>query len=213
LDDEASRCLGRRSHPKSRPTSGRHTRTLARAADLSPRRSSASEADGDAGIAVRDLAGEASSHGRSRRARVLAREPAFSLPATREGEPVLTVRQPWASAILRRRARKDVENRSWATDYRGRLRIHAGKATQRTAADEWAQEHGVLLPDEPLERGVIIGCVRLAEIIDDSDSVWASAGCWQWVLYEPMLLANPVRWRGRLGLTFIRPPQGRLRRP
>ena len=98
--------------PKSRPTSGRHTRTLARAADLSPRRSSASEADGDAGIAVRDLAGEASSHGRSRRARVLAREPAFSLPATREGEPVLTVRQPWASAILRRRARKDVENQA-----------------------------------------------------------------------------------------------------
>jgi hypothetical protein len=34
---------------------------------------------------------------------------------------VLTVRQPWASAIIF--AGKDVENRSWAASYRGRLLI------------------------------------------------------------------------------------------
>jgi hypothetical protein len=36
---------------------------------------------------------------------------------------ILTVRQPWASAIIY--AGKDVENRSWTTSHRGRLYIHA----------------------------------------------------------------------------------------
>jgi hypothetical protein len=35
----------------------------------------------------------------------------------------LTIRQPWAYAILR--LGKDVENRSWRTHYRGPLLIHA----------------------------------------------------------------------------------------
>ena len=37
---------------------------------------------------------------------------------------ILTVRQPWATAIIR--YGKDVENRTWMTDYRGRVWIHAG---------------------------------------------------------------------------------------
>jgi ASCH domain len=40
--------------------------------------------------------------------------------------PVLTVRQPWAWAIIH--GGKDVENRSWRTKYRGPLLIHAGSA-------------------------------------------------------------------------------------
>jgi hypothetical protein len=36
----------------------------------------------------------------------------------------LTVCQPWAWAIVH--GRKHVENRTWATDYRGPLLIHAG---------------------------------------------------------------------------------------
>src|SRR5207302_502261 len=36
----------------------------------------------------------------------------------------LTVRQPWAWAIVQ--GKKDVENRSWRTDHRGMVAIHAG---------------------------------------------------------------------------------------
>jgi hypothetical protein len=70
----------------------------------------------------------------------------------RRGEPILTVRQPWASAIFH--AGKDIENRVWPTDYRGRLWIHAGLATARAEPDRWAEEHGLWLPEEPLPRGV-----------------------------------------------------------
>jgi ASCH domain len=50
---------------------------------------------------------------------------AYLTMATDEA-PVLTVRQPWAWAIIH--GGKDVENRSWRTKYRGPLLIHAGSA-------------------------------------------------------------------------------------
>lgn len=37
----------------------------------------------------------------------------------------LSVKQPWAWAIIH--AGKDIEKRTWRTDYRGPLLIHAGK--------------------------------------------------------------------------------------
>jgi hypothetical protein len=45
----------------------------------------------------------------------------------------LTVKQPWASAIIY--GDKDIENRVWRTGYRGRLLIHAGKAVDWLAPD------------------------------------------------------------------------------
>jgi hypothetical protein len=53
---------------------------------------------------------------------------------------VLTVRQPWASLIVS--GIKDVENRSKATNYRGRIGIHAG---QKVNADAM-RTYGHLLP-------------------------------------------------------------------
>jgi hypothetical protein len=75
-------------------------------------------------------------------------------------EPVLSVQQPFASAIFS--AGKDVENRSWRTHYRGRLWIHAAVQPRRR---EWpaAKRRGLWLPEEPLPRGVILGCVELAD--------------------------------------------------
>jgi hypothetical protein len=49
-------------------------------------------------------------------------------------EPVaLSVRQPWAWAIVS--GYKDVENRSWPTNYRGTLFIHAGQRLDRAGLD------------------------------------------------------------------------------
>jgi hypothetical protein len=45
---------------------------------------------------------------------------------------VLTIRQPWAHAILH--LGKDVENRSWRTRYRGLLLIHAAARPERKEA-------------------------------------------------------------------------------
>jgi ASCH domain-containing protein len=122
---------------------------------------------------------------------------------------VLTVRQPWASAIFN--AGKDIENRSWTTNYRGRLWIHAGGATARTEPDAWADTHGLWLPEEPLPRGVILGSVQLVDVVRDADSPWSLADQYHWVLREPMVLVRPIEWKGALGLKFVRPPQGAIR--
>jgi hypothetical protein len=88
-------------------------------------------------------------------------------------EPILTVRQPWASAIFH--AGKTVENRPRRTHYRGRLWIHAGEFRGRDEAGRWANHQRLWLPEEPLPRGVILGSVQLVDCIDDSDSPWASS--------------------------------------
>jgi hypothetical protein len=124
-------------------------------------------------------------------------------------EPVLTVRQPFASAILL--AGKDIENRSWRTHYRGRLWIHSAVQPRRR---EWpaAKPRGLWLPEEPLPRRVILGCVELADCLWNADSPWAVRGQWHWLLRRPMLLRRPVPQQGRPGLCWRRPPQGQLSR-
>lgn len=123
-------------------------------------------------------------------------------------EPVLTVRQPWASAIFF--AGKDVENRGRRTKFRGRLWIHAGVYVKRSEPDQWARENGLWLPEEPLPRGVILGCVELVDCVKDSDSPWAEAGSFHWLIRRPQLLREPVPMTGALGMQWREPPEGTL---
>jgi hypothetical protein len=123
-------------------------------------------------------------------------------------EPVLTVRQPWASAIFV--GGKDVENRKQRTHFRGRLWIHAGLHASRREPDRWAERRGIWLPEEPLPRGVILGCVQLVDCVEESNSPWAIPGNFYWLLRKPMLLKRPVPHTGSLGISRRRPPQGEL---
>lgn len=106
---------------------------------------------------------------------------------------VLTVRQPWAWAMLF--AGKDIENRSWCPKYRGPLLIHAGAALDR----------GALLPRlslrEPEEHvmSAIIGVVDLIDVVESSRSRWFE-GNYGWVLTNPRPFSRPVPCKGRLGL-------------
>lgn len=56
----------------------------------------------------------------------------------------LSIRQPWAWLIVN--GYKDIENRSWKTNYRGPVLIHAGKAWDRDTADD------MLRGDDPAGR-------------------------------------------------------------
>lgn len=125
-------------------------------------------------------------------------------------QPVLTIRQPWASAIFR--AGKNVENRSRPTTYRGQLWIHAGAYFSREEPDRWAAQQELWLPQEPLPRGVILGCVDLVDCLEDADSLWALPDYYHWVLKRPMLLDRPVPATGGLSFVWRRAPQGRLSR-
>jgi hypothetical protein len=105
----------------------------------------------------------------------------------------LTIRQPWASLIVA--GIKDVENRSWRTNYRGRLGIHAGSRVDQDAFD--AHRH---LLDGDLPRGALIGSVTVVDCIATSRSKWALPGHWHWVLADAKKLARPRPMPGKLGL-------------
>ena len=114
----------------------------------------------------------------------------------------LTVHQPWASLIAA--GIKDVENRSWRTNYRGTLLIHAGMGLDREALDEWRDELPPRLP-----RGRVIARVELLDCVRDSRSGWAIQGQWHWVLSHPEPVPRAPIIRGRLGL-FELTPGGRV---
>jgi hypothetical protein len=126
---------------------------------------------------------------------------------TEEDFPALSVRQPWAELIIS--GRKPIEIRTWETDYRGRIWIHAG-----LHVDEALDAHFQL---GDLYRGGFIGSVELTSI-DPIDArrweVWRDrhhiAGPFQpdlfgWVLGSPRRLRSPVRAAGRLGLYRLQP--------
>lgn len=122
--------------------------------------------------------------------------------------PALSIRQPWATLITL--GFKDIENRSWRTNFRGRFYVHAGAAfdesTYQLALDT-AKSAGVpadvlaTLTHE-LPRGGIIGSVELQDCIPASNSPWYIAGNWGFKLANALALPfQPVRGQ----LNFFRP--------
>ncbi|MEM6484185.1 MAG: ASCH domain-containing protein [Pseudomonadota bacterium] len=121
----------------------------------------------------------------------------------------LTIHQPWASLILL--GIKRYENRTWRTNYRGPLAIHAGssraswdiaEADPAIAAD--LEQHGLNRQTAP--HGVILGAVWLADCIGinlipaDAQSDPYASGPWCWVLASPTMLQKSLDCSGKLGL-------------
>jgi len=111
---------------------------------------------------------------------------------------VLTVRQPWAWAIIF--AGKDVENRSWTSTYRGPVAIHAGRRFDEPGAGQVLATTGFDVPDHVrTDTGLIIGVVDLIDVVDDSVSQWAQPGLKHLVFANPRPI-HPLPWSGSLGL-------------
>lgn len=127
----------------------------------------------------------------------------------------ITVRQPWAWAIMR--AGKDVENRTRniAGSYRGPLVIHAGLADfekHNAASIAHRRAHGTETPTT-LHFGAAIGIVTLTDSHPDRRcrwvgisgnelpcSDWAEVDQWHLTLANPSPFAAPIPYRGALGM-------------
>lgn len=104
----------------------------------------------------------------------------------------ISVRQPWAFAIFE--AGKDVENRTWATQYRGRLWIQAGKVSDGSAPEHLTKAAA------QAPRGYLLGYVDLTDCVRGHRSEWAERGQYHWLLANPVLLPDPIPFRGLQGL-------------
>ena len=110
---------------------------------------------------------------------------------------------------------KDVENRTWRTNYRGRLVIHAGSHDDRQAALRHADllgshqttREGTCVPSwaytAPLAHlpgGALLGTVELVDCVRDSASEWAIDGLWHWQIADPQPFEMPIPVKGKLGV-------------
>jgi len=114
----------------------------------------------------------------------------------------LTVRQPWAWAIVH--AGKDIENRNWPTKYRGQIAIHAAKGLTRTEYTETVDyiQHRYNYKNEipsyeNIIRGAIVGVADLVDCVSSSKSNWFE-GEYGFVLKNVRPIA-PVACSGALG--------------
>ncbi len=108
----------------------------------------------------------------------------------------LTVKQPWADWIVS--GKKDIENRTWRTSYRGRILIHAAKTIVSDSEIEnyqlpiarttlRAQAGGI-----PCVTSAIIGSVEVVDCVMNHPSEWAEKDVWNWVLANPIKFENPI---------------------
>lgn len=120
------------------------------------------------------------------------------------------MKQPWAWLICA--GLKDVENRNWRTKFRGRIYVHASKATDEFLSGNLIIER---LDEEQLQRyraarmdrGAIIGEVtitdckfRHGDMNENLFSKWHFVGNYGYYLKDPVLYDDPIPCRGMLGL-------------
>lgn len=106
----------------------------------------------------------------------------------------LTVRQPWAWLIVS--GHKDIENREWTTNLRGKLLIHAGiHPVDKWDLFEIRREFGIKIDPADLKFGGIIGSVDVVDCVKNHASRWFS-GPIGWVLANP----RPLRFRACRGM-------------
>lgn len=130
----------------------------------------------------------------------------------------LSIKQPWASLIAH--GIKDIENRTWKTNYRGRIFIHAS-AKQAGSYDESLNDLQKIEFKEKYDRitlrkqhhfSAIIGEVDIIDCVINHPSIWSekSEGFWNpirgkwiqmfddrppiynWVLANPVLYEKPI---------------------
>jgi hypothetical protein len=114
----------------------------------------------------------------------------------------ISIRAPWAWAILH--AGKDVENRTWNTNMRGIVAVHASQTMSRTYYEEALEE---ILSKKPrakvpsydtMVRGAIIGVVEVVDCKESTKSKWHVPGHKGFVLTNPRSLKSPIACKGWL---------------
>jgi len=100
---------------------------------------------------------------------------------------------------------KDIENRSYDTNWRGTIAIQCSKRIEREdiyQAEMLIKERNLKIAIPTLQQlqifaGKIIGTVDFVDCVEDSDSPWF-VGRYGWVLKNPISLPEPIPHRGSI---------------
>ena len=119
-----------------------------------------------------------------------------------EKSMAISIRQPWATLIVL--GLKSVEIRSWSTNFRGRLFLHASKQIDSMALKRF--------PLDNLQLGCLVGTAELARIEPMTRELWDELadehldlgpfreGLFAWHFTSPGPLHKPMQFRGKPGI-------------
>ena len=127
----------------------------------------------------------------------------------------ISLLQPWASLVII--GAKKIETRSWSTDYRGRLLIHASKSKKGSSFSKRPPFRDYIKDFDNLPFGMIIGEVNLDRILRIEDFGMSKADMdsltleerafgdytpdrYGWVFTNPVEYENKIPARGQLRL-------------
>lgn len=141
----------------------------------------------------------------------------------------ITIKQPWASLICKARyythklGVKDIENRTWPTNFRGRVLVHASaKPAMHYKNLSLIELYRIGMTDEMIIEshrneielstclrlnGAIIGSVEIVDCVNNHPSIWAEKSningdlmpvVYNWVLANPILFPEPIPAKGKL---------------
>jgi len=126
---------------------------------------------------------------------------------------VYTVYQPYAYATVT--GLKQYETRSKRTNIRGRIAVHAGKASLNRATRELSTKAfwdllGAVGGKTELPLGAVVGTVEIVDCLPVEEVIPTltereralgdySPGRWAWVLKNPIMFDIPIPARGKQG--------------
>jgi len=114
----------------------------------------------------------------------------------------ISVRQPWANLIVW--GLKTIEIRSWSTQYRGKLIIHASKTIDEIGSKRFPMDNQSL--------GALIGEVDLIDVKPFTVELWSELadshldinpyipGLFAWFISNPVPFDKPIPYSGKQGL-------------
>lgn len=115
-------------------------------------------------------------------------------------ELAITLHQPLVDAILVHGC--DVIAKSYRTNVRGRIYLHAGRKLNRDL-EQWMLRNGHPIREE-YQRGVILGSCHIVDCVGGSDSKWFyRRKMFAWEVAFPEILPEPIPCRGEKGFFAV----------
>lgn len=120
---------------------------------------------------------------------------------------VLTIKQPWATLIMQ--GDKRFEFRSWKTNYRGELLIHAGKGIDKEAMKRLSKYIPDNLPSEKILGKVkLVDCIEMSTkfkeiLLKENKDIYTASSFkenYGWKLENVEVFDKPIETKGKLGL-------------
>ena len=119
---------------------------------------------------------------------------------------VLTIKEPWATLIID--GYKKYEFRSWKTNYRGKILIHAGKSCEKNNINKFKNYNLSFSNGEIIGEAYITDCIKVTEELDKKlneidPHVYGNSNHidkYAWKLEKVKKYNKTIKINGKLGL-------------